>query len=166
MPSIWRSSSLSTLTSTTKMEPSDTSTVGLGMSSARAMLAFGEAVIHVTRRVAHHWTSTVSSTRLIKYSGRSLSSSASDSADTACMSNAVPSPGETSGKAIKTLRKITLQGLDEIQLRLHLSKLDKLFPHGNQVFWEGDDGEKMYENIIDLARCVVVYLWSSCLTTC
>jgi hypothetical protein len=80
--------------------------------------------------------------------------STSDYAETRSSSSTVPGVGEMSGRAIKALGKVTLRGLDEIQLRLRLSALDPLFPHETRIVWETDDGEAMYEEILDLSRCV------------
>ncbi|KAF9462529.1 hypothetical protein BDZ94DRAFT_1322532 [Collybia nuda] len=151
MPTIWRSPTFSTFTSTTDSQSTNVSTIGLGVVSGRAIMALGEVVISTTRRIVRRgepWMST----RLMKSRSRTSFTSVSDYTDTASTSSTVPGPGEVSGRAIKALGKITLRGLDEIQLRLRLSSLDRLFPHGNRVFWEGDDGEQMYEEIIDLSR--------------
>lgn len=112
------------------------------------MLALGEAVLFRTRQILGRRLSTSS---LVSETSEDHRSYISDT-ETYSSSSTVPGPGALSGKAIKALGKLTLRGLDEIQLRLRLNKLRPFFPHGNRVFWEPDDGEEMYEELLDLSR--------------
>ncbi|KAF9462528.1 hypothetical protein BDZ94DRAFT_1322531 [Collybia nuda] len=152
MPTVWRPSTSSIFTESTNSELTNASTIGLGTISGRAILALGEIVVSIIQRIARHEEPSMSSDRLINSWSRISSLSVSDHTDTASTSSTVPGPGEISGRAIKALGKMALRGLDKIQLRLHLLALSRLFPHGNRVLGENDDGERMYEELIDLSR--------------
>lgn len=64
-------------------------------------------------------------------------------------------PGELSGKAIKALGRITLRGLDDVQLRVRFARWRQHFPHGEHILGEGDNGEEMYHILLDLSMCVL-----------
>jgi hypothetical protein len=136
---------------------SSQTTIGLGTYSGRAILALGELVVRGMDRFPGHRRSTTS-LAFYALSSRStlsisnMSSPSNLSAGTESSSSTTPGPGELSGKVIKALGTRTLEIVDDIWLRRRLNEISPFFPHGRRIHATVDDGEMLYNNILELAR--------------
>ncbi|KAF9462527.1 hypothetical protein BDZ94DRAFT_1322530 [Collybia nuda] len=139
-------------TSSINSKSTKVSIAGPSTISEEANLVLREDVTSPTRRILRRRLPFTPTHGSVIPRAWSSSISVSDYGDTMSTSSTIPGLGETSGKFIKALGKMVIRAWDEVRLHCYLSELDRNFPHGKQIFWESDDGEQIYKEIIDFLR--------------
>jgi hypothetical protein len=92
------------------------------------------------------------------------STSVADSELTDSSSKTVWGPGALTGKGLVAFGKGALRSVEYFVIRRRLARIRLRFPHEDDG--ASDDLDQMYNEILELSRCVLVFVTICCTNTC